>query len=291
MCVCDRPHLLPEILGALQAQTLAGTLTVFVADNGSMPAKPVLDAQAGRLDIVYRRVATPGISTPRNTVLREAVKRGFGYAACLDDDEVPAPDWLETLLSRARETNADLVGGRVEPRFAAGAPAWATSGLVFRKDGSIPSTANLLVRLDILPASPDDWFQPQFGTTGGEDRELLGRLIDNGARFATAAEAVVTEEIPNDRLRLRFMFRRGLRDGMVEVQILRLRKNAPLEAILASVGFAARKAGYGIDHLFWSLRTPGRIAQAVRDFGAVAGAVLGLAGIRLRIYGPSPGGE
>ena len=287
LCVCDRPSLLPDLLAGLERQTLSGRLTLYVADNGRNPAEDVLAAHRGRLDIVYRRVEEPGVSAARNCAMRGALGDGARYLAFLDDDEVPDPVWLEALVDKAVETDADVVCGPVTPVFEATPPRWAEGDSVFVKTGDAPGTANLLLRIAALPAE-DAWFQPQFGRIGGSDREFLGRLIAAGARFAVAPDARVREHIPPSRLTLGYLFRVGLRDGMASYRIAQMQTgDGQRSAAGVSALLALRKTAYGLHHLVMSVSDRRRLAQGIRDFGTVAGLFRAMTGRTVMIYGPA----
>ncbi|WP_244501875.1 glycosyltransferase family 2 protein [Stappia sp. ES.058] len=295
LCTCDRLALLPALFAALEKQTLSGRLTVFVADNGRQPADAVVAAcGGGALDLVYQRVREVGVSSARNAAMARAVDGGFEFLAFLDDDEVPETAWLEELLATALSERCDIVCGPVEPVFARPPPAWALAGRFFCKSGDTLCSSNLLLRTAALPRERNDWFDAEFGETGGGDREFLKRLVAGGARTAVARRAVVREHVPDARLALRYMFARGLRDGMTDVQILMRRKPSAWGVWLDASGIAVTKAGYGLNHLIWSTLRPGRLASALSDAGHVCGIVLRLFGRRVRLYGrgarPGAGG-
>ncbi len=288
LCTCDRQDMLPALFAALAAQTLPGSLTVFVADNGAEPADTVVAGLGSEaLTPVYRRVAEPGVTPARNAAMALAVDAGFDYLAFLDDDEVPEPAWLEELVKTALAERCDIVCGPVEPVFGGPPPAWALAGRFFCKSGETLCSSNLLLRAGALPADRRNWFYPEFGTTGGGDREFLKRLVDGGARSAVAPRALVREHVPVARLALGYMFRRGLRDGMTDVQILKRRRPTLWRVWLGSAAIAARKLGYALNHLLWSALRPERLASAVADAGHVCGIVLRLFGRRVRLYGPA----
>jgi succinoglycan biosynthesis protein ExoM len=290
LCTCDRHGMLPPLFAALAAQTLPGRLTVFVADNGAQSAEAVVaDLRSDALAPVYRRVAEAGVSPARNAAMALAVDAGFEFLAFLDDDEVPDPAWLEELLRTALAERCDIVCGPVEPAFEGPPPVWALAGRFFSKSGETLCSSNLLLRAGALPADRRNWFYPEFGTTGGGDREFLKRLVEGGARSAVARRALVLEHVPVARLSLGYMFRRGLRDGMTDVQILKRRRQTPRWVWLGSSAIAARKLGYGLNHLVWSALRPERLASAVSDAGHVCGIVLRLFGRRVRLYGPASG--
>jgi succinoglycan biosynthesis protein ExoM len=288
LCTCDRQDMLPALFAALAAQTLPGPLTVFVADNGAEPAETVVARlHSDALTPVYRRVADPGVTQARNAAMALAVDAGFDYLAFLDDDELPSPGWLEELMKTALAKRGDIVCGPVEPVFEGAPPTWALAGGFFSKSGETLCSSNLLLRVGVLPHARDDWFYPEFGETGGGDREFLKRLVAGGARTAVALRAVVREHVPAERLALGYMFRRGLRDGMADVQILKRRLPMPRRVWLESMAIAARKLGYALNHLLWSVHRPERMASAVADAGQMCGIVLCLFGRRVRLYGPA----
>jgi succinoglycan biosynthesis protein ExoM len=56
-------------------------------------------------------------------------------------------------------------------------------------------------------------FDPALGLTGGEDGDLLSRLVQQGARIIWCDEAVVHEPVESGRLSLRWLLRRALSGG------------------------------------------------------------------------------
>jgi GT2 family glycosyltransferase len=70
---------------------------------------------------VVENVLEPGVSNARNA----GVECAHGeIVAFLDDDAVADPTWLESLLAVYAETQAVGVGGRIEPIWISGRPAW-----------------------------------------------------------------------------------------------------------------------------------------------------------------------
>jgi succinoglycan biosynthesis protein ExoM len=56
-------------------------------------------------------------------------------------------------------------------------------------------------------------FDSAYGLTGGEDGDLLARLVQGGARIVWCDESVVTEPVEPKRLKLRWLLLRALRGG------------------------------------------------------------------------------
>ncbi|WP_051242252.1 glycosyltransferase family 2 protein [Stappia stellulata] len=287
ICTCDRPDRLGLLLDGLARQTTGLRFHVVVVDNGTFSAQGVAleRAAAGALTIAYVRLEARGLAAARNRSLSLARESGAPWIACLDDDEVPDPGWLSALHARMQETGADLVYGPVLPDFAVAPPRWAVEGGFFVKTGEVACSSNMMLRAASLPTDARDWYQPAFGAIGGEDREFLERLAREGAGVATADTAIVREHVPAARLRFGYMFQRGLRDGYVEVQILRHAPGPPASRAVAATGVAARKCGYALYHLAASLTSRARLASAVADIGTACGIAMCLAGRKTRFYG------
>src|SRR5262245_31719149 len=107
-----RPGLLDRLLAGLQAQALPPgvALEVVLVDNDATASAEAVARrwQAAGLDLRYETQPEPNISLTRNRTVAEA--RG-DWLAFVDDDEVPAPDWLAQLLAAAEAHRADVVFG------------------------------------------------------------------------------------------------------------------------------------------------------------------------------------
>lgn len=136
-------------------------------------------------DIEPRR----GIPFARNKALA-CLEKDVDFVAFIDDDEVPAPLWLDELLSVQASYKADTVSGPVLPHFAQAVPAWVTKGRFFERPrhatghlvkGS--ATNNVLVRADVLrklvPA-----FDERLALCGGSDWHFLSGSIMPDTRWS-----------------------------------------------------------------------------------------------------------
>ena len=57
----------------------------------------------------------------------------------------------------------------------------------------------------------DRVFNPAYGLTGGEDGDLLMRLMGQGARMVWCDEAYVIEPVPENRMRTCLLYTSGRR--------------------------------------------------------------------------------
>jgi succinoglycan biosynthesis protein ExoM len=169
-------------------------------------------------EIRYDIQPEKNISSTRN---RTVALAGQPWLAFVDDDERAPEFWLARLVHAAQLTRADGVLGPVEPVVPDTAPPWIRRGRFYDfprmpTGTTVPSNrlrfGNVLLRASSVKALPQP-FDPAYGVTGGEDGDLLSRLVLGGARIVWCDEAIVTEPIEQSRLNLKWLLRRALRGG------------------------------------------------------------------------------
>jgi GT2 family glycosyltransferase len=292
ICVASyrRPERLHALLGALGAQRmedLAGErpeVVVVVADNDAEhSARPVCEDARRWLSLPLRYVTEPrrGIPFARNATLRLA--GDADWIAFIDDDEIPEPDWLATLLRVQRETGADVVTGPVLPRFEAPPAAWILEGRFLsapRRPTGTPMarayTGNTLLRARALDA---EFVHFDERLEIGEDAELFTRLASRGARIVWADEAVAWESVPAERANARWLLRRSVRHGAARTRIARLRDGA-LRAGAQAVPHGAWCIAKGLALAALHARARGRRMRGLELAGYGVGRVAGAAGVR-----------
>lgn len=173
----------------------------------------------------YVHEPRPGISHARNAALA-AVPQGTDFIVMIDDDEVPAPHWLDRLLDAQSRSGADVVVGPVIPVFPEGTPDWIQAGGIFHKPTNMfelhdlhpdPSaaTCNVMLRANLLTEAGVQ-FDPALTLSGGEDKMLFQLLKRRRYRFAWAAAATVREWVPPERANFAYMWREAYRRGTVK---------------------------------------------------------------------------
>ena len=115
----------------LQQAAPAHDFEILVVDNASTDATSAriraMLPESGNLRLVDEPVL--GLSSARNRALRETDAR---YVAFIDDDEIAAPDWVDSLLRAIREIGPDAacLGGPIRPRWKTGRPSWLPDQLL-----------------------------------------------------------------------------------------------------------------------------------------------------------------
>jgi glycosyltransferase involved in cell wall biosynthesis len=232
--------LLSRTLDALGKQeTIPGvSYSIVVADNDSQQsAKNTVEAfkASNIIKIKYCVEPEQNIALARNKAIENA---DGNYIAFIDDDELPAVNWLSTMLSTLTNYKADGVLGPVRPFFDINPPDWIIKGR-FCDRPEHPTglelnwrqtrTGNVLFRRDILDKLTIP-FREQFGN-GGEDQDFFKRLIETGHKFVWCNEAIVYEIVPPERLTRRYMLKRALLRGQNEK--LHLNRRSLIKSMVA----------------------------------------------------------
>jgi glycosyltransferase involved in cell wall biosynthesis len=208
----DRPAALARCLGALSAQTVAGTLEVIVVDDGSRAAEEVRQVVAlhRRARLIQR--AGGGPAAARNV----GVQHARGAVLCFtDDDCAPHREWAER-LAEALERGADAAAGITlngggalgeASEIVARAPAAVRAGdegkLTFAPSNNIACTRTVFESIQ---------FDESYPSAAGEDREWCARLTAAGYVLLLEPGAGVVHHqdlTPGGFLRQQFRYGQG----------------------------------------------------------------------------------
>jgi glycosyltransferase involved in cell wall biosynthesis len=224
VCVCthDRPRYVRDCLDGLRRQTVAQyRFAVLIVDSFSPePARTELQD----LEQLYPgarliRVDEPGVSAARNAGAAAATTE---YIAYLDDDAIPAEDWVAAILD-ALVADGDppaVLGGRILPIWETALPAWWPAELrgvlsIVEHEGQgeyrgatlpadlEPFACNMVVHVRSLLESGG--FGPGIGRMGrvllsDEDVQLAWRLQRAGLSARYDSRIVVFHQIQSRRL-------------------------------------------------------------------------------------------
>ncbi|MGE0225886.1 MAG: glycosyltransferase family 2 protein [Acetobacteraceae bacterium] len=224
VCVCthNRPRYLRDCLAGLRRQTIAADrFGILVVDSASDAAS---EHQAEQLARTYGarliRLNQPGISAARNAGAWDA---GTEYVAYVDDDAIPAPDWVESIFAALEEPGGRpaLLGGRILPLWEAPLPDWWPPSLLgilsiiehegrgtYRTPelpaGLEPYAANMVVHVPSLRAMGG--FGAGIGRFGqvllsDEDVQLAWSMQNAGHPIRYDSRIVVYHQIQPERLR------------------------------------------------------------------------------------------
>jgi GT2 family glycosyltransferase len=224
IATCERPEGLRRLLDGLEllafVKVPAPELRIIVVENGvPSGARDLCAGRTGmsRWRLQYESEPRIGISYARNRAVRCA-RPWADFVAFIDDDEVPAPDWLDELLHVQGGYQADAVVGPIVRRFEAPVPEWIEQGRFFvqrRRPTGTPrqraSTNNTLIRSPVFDGVGE--FDERFALTGGEDTHFFLRAYVRGYLTVWADEAIVHEYVAADRTTAGWLLRRSYRYG------------------------------------------------------------------------------
>ena len=188
----------------------------------------------------------------RNRALSEA--RGSDALVFIDDDEIPSPGWLASLVSTWRSQECAAVTGPTPPTFEDTPSPWVTASGAFDSweaaDGAqvrSADTGNLLLDLGVVERLGLR-FDPRYGLTGGEDSLFTRQLTRAGGVIRFAAGAVVTKRVPAARARRTWVLERSLRSGSSWARV-RIDTAGPTDGALGGLARLRLRLGYGVKGL------------------------------------------
>lgn len=236
-----RAQSLARLLSALPAALAGGPeVELLVVDNDQAGSARAVVRQS-HLDLRYVGEPIPGSSFARNRAIAEA---RTPYIAFLDDDVVPQPGWLASLVQPLLSGAAGC-GGRVLLDPSVPRPRWldekGIGGYLTAFDLHAPArtleseeyvvTANAAFSLEALRAVGG--FDPALGPRPGsqlvaDDVHVVRELQRAGGQVCWVPDALVVHELPTQRLQRRWLLRRaylqGRSDWLLDAPAMRRRR-------------------------------------------------------------------
>ncbi|HEX2585029.1 MAG TPA: glycosyltransferase [Steroidobacteraceae bacterium] len=220
-----RPERLRALLGDIVQQTWPCNEVVVVDNDPDESARATVDAFAKEMAAIRSTLAVhydvqpvKNISLTRNRTIALAKSE---WLAFIDDDERAPSNWLQLMMSAAATYQADGILAPVVPTVPENAPAWIKRGRFYDLPRAatgqvVPANnykfGNVLLRGQVLRDETGP-FDPAYGTTGGEDGDLLCRLELKGIKLIWSDDAVVYEPVEEKRLSAKWLWMRAMRGG------------------------------------------------------------------------------
>lgn len=244
ICICTfrRPQGLRNALEHVARLSFDGDLTVVVADNDAAAEGLAVCKELAadyRWPILSTAVSDSGISYSRNAAATLALTGNPDFIAFLDDDEWPEPAWLSELLRVQQQQDADAVGGPTLSVFPENTPESAKQNQYFGadlglSDGSacqLEAAGNFLIKTNSLEQLGPEFFHPAFAQSGGEDLAFFLSLKKRKAKMHWAANAIMNESVPADRLSIEWMKQRVIVIANSRVRVTRMLQPGLLSAL------------------------------------------------------------
>jgi succinoglycan biosynthesis protein ExoM len=227
VCICTfRRASLTSTLSSVVNQTLPDNVKyrILVVDNDITPTAeaPVTHFRVSNPNIDLRYVHAPSqnISVARNAALNECDTR---WLAFIDDDETAAPNWLERLTINRNAGVA--IFGLSKAVYGPATPDWIKLGDYHSNQpqprrGIVDTgyTSNALIDMSFV-RKHNLHFDEALGRTGAEDTDFFYAMHRLGGRLVYTPDAVVYEEVADNRRTLRWVARRRQRVGQTYAKL------------------------------------------------------------------------
>jgi GT2 family glycosyltransferase len=291
----DRWELLERAVDSVERQDIETELAIVIDHNDSLYERARERWPAHR---VLANRFVPGLSGARNSGV--AAVPAADVVAFLDDDAEAQPDWLRALTAPFVDPVVGLVGGHVEPDWAASPPEWFPSEFLWvvgcsyvglpRHAGDVrnPIGASMAVRRRVFDeAGP---FADGIGRIGRvplgcEETELAIRAGRLGYRVRYEPASRVRHHVPETRTTVRYFMRRCFAEGVSKALVARsVGSRAALESERAYVT-RTLPIGFGRN---LAARRPGALARAGLIVAGCAATGTGYAVGRISRRQPHP---
>jgi cellulose synthase/poly-beta-1,6-N-acetylglucosamine synthase-like glycosyltransferase len=285
VCTRDRPEKVDQCLAMLRRLTSA-RFEVLVVDNA--PADDRTRRVASRWNVQYLLSPLPGLSRARNDGARSCDSECVAY---LDDDSMPEPNWLSTLLQEFRSPGVMAVCGAVLPtsieteseKIWAAQLKWQTERRhgILGKDtpdwfvvanfGGIGDGGNMAFRREAFNIWPGFDIRLGRGAILPDSEEHLAffQLIEKGYRVAFTPHAVVRHPYPKTIDQFRRCQLNTLRNSVAYMSLLAAECPAYRMSLIKYLARSATGSS-----LPWRLRGPKR--SPVPFWSASAAGLSGL---------------
>ncbi len=225
ICTHNRAADLREALLSLAQQKFQESFEVIVVDNRSTDRTKQVTLEVQSLmqaPVRYVYEERLGLSVARNRAIREAKGE---YILFLDDDAAASTDWIgEIVRLFDRDAQVGCVGGKIEPVWEGGAPAWLpqenrtlysildyADEIKEMQAPDIPFGANMALRVSLFQGMAA--FREDLGRIGNnllssEESELIARVRAHGWKVIYTPHALVLHKIPRSRISRKWLLRR-----------------------------------------------------------------------------------
>lgn len=193
----DRPQKLTICLQALaQINYPCDHFEVIVVDDGGkLPLETVIAPFQGQINVTLISQPHAGPATARNTGAARTMGK---FLVFTDDDCLPAPDWLQTLIVRFATAPDCIVGGRTLNALPNNLYSTASQLLIdylYSYYNVDPEQARFFASNNFaLPTASFHkigGFDTTFPLAAGEDREFCNRWLHHDYRMIYAPEVLV----------------------------------------------------------------------------------------------------
>lgn len=223
----ERLAMILRVVAAARRQTLPPRAIVVVVDHNEALYRDLQQALPADVTLIDNARAR-GAGGARNS---GAALLDTDLVAFVDDDALPAPDWLQRLGAHLDDPDLVGVGGSIHPSWATAEPRWfprECGWVIGWREGDLPTlvrnvwSASMIVDRAAFAAAGG--FRDAFGKVGDasepEDTELCIRLSrQTGRHWLFDPTARVTHYVSEQHASLGFFLRRSWLEGQGKARL------------------------------------------------------------------------
>ena len=296
VCTRNRPAELRACLKSLIIQKTNFPFEILCVENDSEPKMGELIAElqkeAETMGVQLRYMVQPvqNIGMTRNFGIENSQS---SFVAFIDDDEYAAEDWLQQLVNVQKQTDGDIVTGKVFYEFPDEFPEYIRRSNIYgmytqnnepeiHPQGGADANATLYRREVFQMRTPP--FNPEYGRTGGGDYEFALFLLCQGKTIIKTTLAKVYEMQPMKRARWSWHLERQFREPSNTFHAIRVHcgRVPAAKFVLRRVFRAIRGIVGNLPKLFVHPKTAA--LNICGAFSAMVGVLLAALGVRKRGY-------
>jgi glycosyltransferase involved in cell wall biosynthesis len=191
----NRVDSLRRTVESILRQTLTDFELIVVNDGSTDSTATFLSNTKPNHNIIIVNQENHGPAAARNA----GVKRSTGtFVLCTDDDCVVPPEWLSLVAETIKQTDADIIGGRVkngvQGNLFSDVSQEITNYLVEYSAQYLPPTTfltsnNIAYKREAFLMAGG--FDERFRNAGGEERALHVRILHKGGKSIFASDIIV----------------------------------------------------------------------------------------------------
>ena len=219
-----RPIMLRKLLNSIDENiidpNLISKLDIIVVDNDkNESAKKIVDKfdseKKTSNKIHYICFPKKGLSYVRNEIHNYSLKLNPDYLVTIDDDEFADVNWLNEMVKKCIEESCHIVIGTIIPVLEKHVGKDIAHWFPIKKFPEnqlikLMRTGNTLFKASFIKEHKLS-FDNRFNSSGGEDTFFGMEAISKGAKILYAKNAIVYENIPEERTNLSWLLKRRFR--------------------------------------------------------------------------------
>lgn len=296
----NRAELLKGCLESLCQQDLdRSQYEVIVVDNGSTDiTHQVVQAFKYTGIIRYYFESQPGMNHARNLGLQSA--RGY-YVAYIDDDALAAPNWLEVAINlfAAEVPTPDCLGGPIFPFYTSSKPIWFEDKYEIRRDWRAPrylktgesfSGSNMIWQKKVLDSL--NGFDPNVGVIGntlrlGGETIVFSKLwsMRENVKLYFSRDLIVRHWVPDFKMTIGYRIKRNLAMGQYLANAYKTeQRREKAVRVWTIMGVIMKKTVRAILRAWKYRHWQSWMVEEWAPMMMLSGEILGLAGIRLKLF-------